>query len=239
MKRSNSLVRAMVGLAMAAVVVAAGTWSANARAQEVEERLNHTYIDFKYGSSTHKSLTLESNDTAYTMAYGFGVWAGSDRSMGMSWNREATTTTFELATATLAETWEDMVFRYRYGSFYSGIIMSNLLMTGSTGSTDLFDARGSGYGVNVGLLIPVSKTALMHVDVKSVNIASAMEQTEQAFTVTARTDVDIGTTIDITKRLIDFIFGYRQRTYTIAAGSTSGLETHTMTYVGFALGFEF
>jgi hypothetical protein len=228
------LLVALIGLAAwvgaSDVAVAQGT--------EQDRVMDTAYVTTRYGMSTHKSLLLESNDTAGTIRYGLGVWAGLDRSAGVEWTSETTAVSFALVEGTLAQTWEDLVFRYRYGSLYAGVIFGNLLMTSELAGATIFDARGSGYGGNVGLLMPLSKGTTFYIDVRSVSIAAAMEQTEQTFAVSGRTDMDIGATIDLTKRFLDFVFGYRYRTYSIATGS-SYAELHTMTYLGLNFGSEF
>ena len=58
---------------------------------------------------------VESNDTSTTTSYGLGVWAGSQRNVGMMLKNESSSFAFALNESKLALAWQDTHVRYRFG----------------------------------------------------------------------------------------------------------------------------
>ena len=220
------------------------------------------FFDSKFGLVTYKSEIVASNETSTSVAYGFGVYAGRDRDIGFFLNNESTTVAFELNGASLTSTWRDLIIRYRLGPTYLGLVVNDstfVIARPDPESTDaeppsenFVDLSGSGYGVNLGLQIPMGKRGshayLDIISVSSLTVKEAIVKnssdtivngTREAATLASRTDMDLGGAIDLTKDMIDAIVGYKTRTYTMTVDGTSYTDTTSSTYLGLKFSWIF
>lgn len=189
------------------------------------------YFDLTAGFSTAKSQLILNNDTSTSATYTIGGNAGLEHEYGFYVKNDTNATGFELNQSTTAMAWQDTGVRYRMGFFYLGLVFSLLEMQANREGADLLDAGGSGMGGNVGFIIPLGRPSVLYLDVVSVTMAKSRNTLTQEVTFGARQDVDIGACINITRRLLDFLVGFRQRTLAVTA-DTSGTETLYTTYIG-------
>ena len=147
-------------------------------------------------------------------------------------------TNFALNNSSMKISWQDSGIMYRLSYFYIGIITSTVDALINVTGTDLVDAGGAGMGGGIGFLIPVSKRAIFFLDIASVTISKTRNSLTQETSIGARQDIDLGATIDLTKKAFDYMIGYKQRTVTITT-DTAYKDEITSTYFGFRWGTFF
>ena len=192
------------------------------------------------GLSTYKSKMVDSNDTSTLLEYSFGAYAGEDRQFGMLVRRDSSTTNFVLNSSRIAASWQDVITRYRWGPLYLGVVLGSAeIDANNAGDAEFLKARGSGYGENLGLMVPVGRSAMFTMDVLMVANSTAVDLNQKTVTIGQRMDIDLGASFDITKQFVDLLVGYKYRTYPLSVDGTSYAEIFTSTYVGFLFSFYF
>ncbi len=190
-------------------------------------------LSFKvdYGPSTYKSELVDSNDTSYTMRYSVGIFAGETKSVVFAIKSDSNTTAFALNDSENITAWQETHILYRWTYFYVGAVISTLTMTSNKEGADLFELAGNGYGGALGTTIEFGRGGMFYLDVASVSISNVSEINQQDVSFGARTDIDIGCSFSITRRLLDLSFGYRTRTLPVTLGE-SAAESLSTTYLG-------
>jgi hypothetical protein len=210
-----------------------------AEVTDIDKQTRTAYLIADYGLATYKSKLVDSNDTGTTMSYGIGAHVGELQLVGISARRETSTFSFLLNDSSIKSFWQDIRISYRWGYAYLGAIIGSAEMLASKESEDLFDLTGNGFGGTVGFIVPVTSKALVKLDISSVTISQVVEKDKKQVTLGPRLDIDLGASVDLSKRMWDFIFGYRQRTNSISVDGTSYAELRTATYLGFQAGVDF
>jgi hypothetical protein len=197
------------------------------------------YLYADYGLATYKSELLKANDTNGVVQYGLGFNAGENDRVGMQLRSDTTTVTFAIPSSSLQTAWQDYIISARLSYFNLGFMLSSLKMTANDAGTDLFDLRGNGYGFYLNGVIPFDRRSFAYLTIMSTSISDIVEKDEKPVTVGPRLDVDLGSSFAVTRKVLDFVVGYRRRTYSVTAESASGNELMTATYFGFRLGTNF
>ena len=195
--------------------------------------------EVNYGPTTYKSELVESNDTSFSMAYSIQVMAGEDKNLGIGIRNDSNTTAFELNLSETISTWQDTVIQYSLHWVYLGVVISNLKMSATKAEIALFELTGQGYGGNMGFKFNFGRSGEFKLDIVSAAISEVTEINQAAVTFGSRLDIDIGAAIDITRRALDFTFGYKQRTRPITLDGTSYSDTISTTYFGLRLATQF
>ncbi len=189
------------------------------------------YFDFDFGFTTYKSKMILNNDRSTHASYTLGGNGGSDREYGFFVKTDINTTSFELNQSKVASSWRDSVFRYRMGYVYAGVLFSQAEMQVNKEGTETMDAQGNGFGGNVGFQAEFGSTAVFYVDIVSASISSTKDTLSTTNSIGSRLDVDIGAQFDITKKSLDCIMGYRQRTVSVTTDASYSEELYT-NYIG-------
>lgn len=250
-----------------ALALAALLSSAAGHAADIDSQTPTFFVNATGGYSVYKSKMVQSNDTSTTVAYGFGVYAGSDRNIGFLLNREASTFAFELNSASIGVEWQDIHVRYRYGPVYMGALITTStwavqappdadadgLLDADTEAVEYLNMTSSGYGANVGARIPAGKRGEAYVDI-TYAAAGAIRETAsdpdvaeaagaavpgtRVLGIGPRMDLDLGGSIGMTKWLKG-LCGFKYRTYQLSVDSVTFAELHTTTYMGLGAGWDF
>jgi len=217
------------------------------------------------GYSIYKSEMVQSNDTSTSVNYGFGVYGGSDKSVGMLLQREQGTYTFALNGSSIITSHQDVHLRYRYSSFYAGLVINSSQIevsappdTNGDGFLDqniaaqeYMKVSNTGMGINLGANISVTRTAAVYIDVSSVTTSLVQQSyieneetaaegfTEAEITIGPRMDIDLGGSIAITKNWLSMTFGFKQRTMTLTVDNSPFNEQINTTYLGLRAGWSF
>ena len=215
--------------------------------------------------STHKSEMANSNDTGSIVTVELGVWAGQHKNLGVALRQEQAAIAFELNDATKAYSHQDVIFRYRFTfmPLYFGAGISNSTWQASRANDDdpdttltgtevepFLDMTTKGYVGNFGMFIPIGKSSSIYLDALSVSPnaiqASTVEKSDGTFTVaddslamSSRTDINMGATLKITKKTLDFLVGYKMTTYSMTVKDEAYAEQDTVTYIGIRSGWTF
>lgn len=219
------------------------------------------------GYSVYKSKLVQSNDTSTTVAYGLGVYAGSEQNVGFLLNREASTFAFELNSASIAVEWQDLHIRYRLGPIYLGAIITSSswlikappdadedgILDPGADAVAFLDATSTGYGANFGSRFPIAKRGEAYIDVTysmaglARETASDPDEAEAAdapvpgtreIGIGPRMVFDIGGAIGFS-RSFKGLCGFKYRTYSLSVDGEAYAELHTTTYLGLGAGFDF
>ncbi|SME93785.1 hypothetical protein [Pseudobacteriovorax antillogorgiicola] len=219
-----------------AIILVAST--ASGRARDFKHITPTLAILTSFSLSTYKSELVASNDTGTGFSYGIGGYAGEDGTLGFFLKIDSASTSFALNSSSNAVTWQDTLIRYRWSYFYLGPIFSMMDYKVNQEGTELLDLKSSGIGGNLGMMVPLGNTGAIFLDLSSVTMSSTVNKLATEANIGSRTDFDLGASIDVTRSLVDFTFGYRQQQYTVSTDSTY-TETYLATYLGLNFSFNF
>jgi hypothetical protein len=191
------------------------------------------YIQTQYAFTTAKSKLVVSNDLGSTLGYGLGSFAGNNANLGFKIWFSTDTISFGLNSSALTIGWQDNVVLYRMGPFFIGPIFSKAEITANKEGTDIIDAVGSGIGAETGVKFAVGKSSALHFIVSAVNINAMKDTSNKSVSIGQRLDIDLGARVDVTRDLVDFVFGYKTRSMSISYDSASYSEAMYFTYAGF------
>lgn len=192
------------------------------------------FFDLNFGFTTYHSELAAMNDRNTHVGYTFGGTAGAEYEYSFFVRTDTNTTSFLLNDYSITTQWRDSVFRYRLWFFYLGLALSQVEVTAAASGTPVVDGFGQGFGGNFGMHLPVGRSGVLYVDVLSASMSTTKDTLSETTAFGARTDVDIGGAMELTKQALDFIIGYRQRTFGLQTDSTY-IETLYTTYVGLRL----
>lgn len=220
----------LAGFCIAAVLIfTAGTTPCSAKTKDL---FPDFYFDTTYGFTTSKSKLVASNDLGSTFSYGLGSYAGKEAVLGFHLGFSTDTIAYELNTSSITLGWQETAIHYRMGPFYIGPIFGQVDVKSSKEGSDIIDAKGSGIGGTTGLIMSVGRKSAIYLKVSSLSISAMKDTSDQTVSVNSRFDIDIGTSIKISRDLFSLIFGYKQRTMAISYGSSYNEAMYT-TYFGF------
>jgi hypothetical protein len=211
----------------------------NDTGSDFSDRTNTAFLFFDYGLATYKSKLMDSNDTLGTVTYGFGLNAGVNRNFGVEYRVESGTVAFETSQSSLATSWYSTIFKYRIWAFELGPVLGGVKMKGSRENAEILDIAGSGYGGYFGILVPIGSQNLAYLNTMSVATSTPLDTQARTITMGSRLDLELGTKIKVTRKAVDFVVGYRRRTYSITEGGSPFSELQTATFVGFNFGKTF
>lgn len=223
------------------------------------------FINVGGGHTVYKSEMVQSNDTSTTTNYGFGVYGGSKREVGMMVQREQGTYAFALNGSTITSMTQDVHLRYRYGPVYLGAVLNtsqlevsappdldnNDFLDQDTDAEEYMKVLNTGAGGNMGANIPVAKSAFVYFDISSVTTSLVRQSyiesaettangfTEKEISIGPRLDIDLGGSIALTKNWLDMKVGFKQRSFAVTVDSDTFKEQTTSTYVGLQAGWSF
>lgn len=228
---------------------------------DLDKQTPTLWLSIDGGYSIYKSELVASNDTSTTIGYGFGVYGGQNRNLGLFVHREMSTFDFKLVQSGITMSWQDTVLRYRFGLFYAGLVLSqtdwlvNVPPFDDSGviagdEQEFFEIQGSGYGANFGFDLPLSKDSQFYIDTiyssaptvqlkaRGADVPSDVAAPE-AVLLGSRMTIDIGASLGLTRSLLDGMAGFKYRTYNISVDGTSYAEQHHTTYVGLRCNWTF
>jgi hypothetical protein len=197
------------------------------------------WLAVDYGLTTYKSKLVESNDTGSMLNYSIGANVGAQKTFGLVIRTDSSAIAFALNESAIASTWRDTVIRWRWGYAYLGGVLGQTTFKAETADEVALEGTGTGYGGNFGIFLPVGKGNAMQLDVTSVTIGEFSDAEQRSVTFGPRTDINISGQIELARRMVHSIVGYRYRTHALKAGDVSAAELHTATWFGLSLGAEF
>ena len=206
---------------------------------DIESQIRTVYLSADFGASTYKSNLVLGNDTGNSIRYTLGAYVGAHKDVSIKIVRETAPITFVINSSSINSQWDDTIISYRLGYVSLGAVLESTRMETTKDSTPQFTATGTGYGVAFGFVAPLTRFTLLHLDATQAAISQLQEKDQKDVTFGPRLNIDAGATVDITKRALDFMFGYRYMKHTISYEGTSNAELKTTTYLGFCTGLDF
>lgn len=196
-------------------------------------------LEATYGlSSTYKSKMVVNNDTGSSISYSLGGSAGDERQFSFFIKTYSNSTDFELNDSSIKTMWRDSIIRYRFYFLYFGAAFSQVEIEANREGTDILDAAGSGICGNVGMQFSMGRAGHFYLDFLSGSMSKVRNALDDEVKIESRSEIDVGMGFDVTKKLIDFIVGYRQNSLTIKI-TDSYKETLMTTYLGFRFAGHF
>lgn len=215
------------------------------------------------GYSVYKSEMVQSNDTAFTVGYGFEFFAGRERDWGMGLNREAAQLAFALNSAKIAINADIFKITYSLGPVWFGPLFNytlwdvaappdldaNEFIDQNTASEPYLTASSQGVGFHGGVDFYLGKKTLVSLKLAQTSTLSTLQQTPvetsqagitgtspttaRLLTIGPRTDMDLGAMILLSRDVLHLLFGFKATTYQIGLENATFAETHNTTYLGF------
>ena len=213
--------------------------SGTALADEFSDLADAAYMFADYGLGTYKSLLVESNDTMGVVTYGIGAYAGVNKDLGIEYRVESQAVKFALNESSITSAWTSTIIKYRLWAFELGPVIGKATLKAEREGTEILEVVSSGYGGYFGILFPVGKNSLIYLNGMSVSNTETIDKKEREITLGSRTDIEVGSRISITRKVLDMTLGYRRRSNSVTEGGTAYNELQTATFIGMHAGFDF
>jgi hypothetical protein len=209
---------------------------------EDDVRAPTVFLELGGGLTTYKSKLVTSNDTSISTGYSLGLNGGADKNIGALLRNESNTTNFEYGvngtTSQIQSNFQDFLLRYRLGFFYLGPVFSQTAFKVKRYGVAYLDTLGSGIGFNGGLMFIVARNSEIFLDYTSTSTSTVKDVVQSSTSkvgIGSRSEIYLGSKIPITRSVLNFFFGYKQRTYSISVSGQNSSELQTTTWVGLAL----
>ena len=205
----------------------------------ISSQLPSVFVSSDAGYTTYQSGVVDSNDASFTVRYTLGVMGGTDKRFSMTLEGSPSLVKFRLNKTTVRYNWQDILFRARWKYFYGGLLLSinrykseideEAAAEENVDVAKAYDVNAlrSGYGINIGLVIPYGKPGFFYLDAFYHTTAESLNLYENGeVTIGPRTQVDFGTRLHAIANTLDVIWGYRVMTISFNIEET-GAEKET------------
>jgi hypothetical protein len=194
------------------------------------------------GATFYKSELVQNNEMVMTYSYSAGVYGGELRKAGIVLDMENGSYNFGFNKSKIDSSTLDASVRYLWSPFFAGVILSNTELavsappdTNADGYLDLgtspkkyMNVSSRGVGAIVGANIEVNKIASVYTDVSLIETVDVNESyiesgddgmlaAKKSVKVGRRSKLHIGGLVQITKKNLDFNFGYQYQQVPITA----------------------
>ncbi|MDQ3230969.1 MAG: hypothetical protein M3Q07_04040 [Pseudobdellovibrionaceae bacterium] len=197
------------------------------------------YIKGIAGMTTFDSEAAGSKETRTTTETEFGGWMGESRVVGLKINHAYHDVPFELNQSHSRSGMTDVRLQARVWFLQPsiGVSLTEWDVTGAEGPTVGIFATGINAGL--GLVMNLHQGLVFHADLMRVQSLRTFDKLDQGAELGDREDVDTHFAFDLTERILDFVVGYRMRSYTLTREEITFKETSQGAYVGLRLGYYF
>ncbi len=208
-----------------------------------------TYLQYDITSNTYESDTAQSKDTGESRALTFETSAGKLRLLSFGLRSERHDLKFSLNENSMGTHWRDLWVSYRLGWFYPSITGTLADIQIQRVDGDYVDIFKASFGAGLAVKIPVMNSILAFVDIRhyespgktKTTASEVSSETNRKLNATlgSRTEGDIGASMDIIREFLDFVVGYRVKSYTLSVESEALSESQSGIYAGVRLGAYF
>lgn len=189
--------------------------------------------------TTYQSGAVNSNASATTTTFTAGAYAGESRRLGVFLTANDQRIPFELNNSEATNAWRDLYFQARFGWFYPSVILSQSEMTIDRGNETILDCYGNGAGGGLGFFMPVNTFIVVYGEGQSVVTQHVRDHADRKVEVGARNEGEAGASIDVIHGFVDFILGYKYRSYSVKLEDVAYNEVQTAPFAGMRLGVYF
>lgn len=214
-----------------------------------------TYLQYDIGSNTYESDTAASKESSQSDTFTLGTAAGYERLIGVSLRSSRNSVDFDLNGSSMNTRWQDLMLSYRLGWFTPAIGAGLSEIQIETANNEYVDIYRASLGAGLGLHIPLWQKMVISGDFRffekpptprfddlSLTSADAIPEgtpVKLDAQLQSRSDLDIGMSVDISREFLDFVIGYRIKSYELLVENEKKSEYQTGLYVGFKLGAYF
>lgn len=240
-------------------VLAVGCFSSAALAQRsgspMLRQVMTSYMQYDISSSTYESDAAASKDTAESSTFTFGTHAGFERLVGIQLRSNRSDVKFALNGSKMVSHWRDLALGYRLGWFEPALYAGLSEIQIERANAEYVDIYRASLGAGLSFSVPLWEKLLVYSDVRffekpelprfaaiELNSQDAVpEGTPRKLVATlgSRSEADIGASVDIVREYIDFVVGYRVKSYTLVIEEEEQSEYQAGLYAGFKLGAYF
>lgn len=206
---------------------------------ELDRQTMTTYLQADVGMVTYESDTVNSKETSQNSSWTFGTFAGEARKLGITLRSSDADVPFTLNNSKMHTSFRDLRLHSRLGWFTASIAAALNEITITNTEANVVDLYGSSLGAGLSFNIPLWDRAVVTFDHVFFDKAKILERNGRNIELGQRQDSEISASFDVTTRILDFLVGYRHRSYDLAIDDVKNRETQMGAFVGFRLGMYF
>lgn len=206
---------------------------------DLDRQTMTAYLQADVGMVTYESDTVNSKETSQNSSWTFGTFAGEARKLGITLHSSDADVPFTLNDSKMHTSFRDLRLHSRLGWFSASIAAALNEISISNPETDVVDLYGSSLGAGLSLNIPLWDRAVITFDHVFFNKAKILERNGRNVELGQRQDSEVSASFDVTARILDFLVGYRRRSYDLAIDHVKNKEVQMGAFVGFRLGMYF
>ena len=212
-------------------------------------------IQVDIGTNTYESDAAESKESASGTTVSFSTAAGDNRLIGVNLRSAQNSVNFALNGSSMQTKWQDLMLSYRFGWIYPSIGATLSEVQIEKANAEYVDIYRASLGGGLAVRVPMWNKFVIYGDYRFFEKPSAPRFADLTIgtgdavpegtprkldaTLGPRSEIDIGTNIDIAREFIDFVVGYRVKTYELTVEGENKNELQSGLYVGLKLGAYF
>lgn len=206
---------------------------------DLDRQTMTAYFQADVGMTTYESETVNSKETSQNSTWTFGTFAGESRKLGITLHSSEAEVPFTLNESQMRTSFKDLRLHSRLGWFTASIAAALNEISIFNTEADIVDLYGSSVGAGLAFNIPLWDRAVVSFDHVFFNKAKIFERNGRNIALGQRQNSEISASFDVTSRVLDFLVGYRHRSYELAVDQTKNKEVQMGAFVGFRLGVYF
>ncbi len=205
----------------------------------LDRQTQTAFVQGDVSYTTFESQAAASKETSESTTWTVGTYAGEARKLGISFRGTYNDIPFALNKSQMTSNWHDVRIQARFGWLYPSVQAGLTQIEVSGEEAEEIDLLATQVGVGLGLHIPLWHKVVFFSDASIMTTSSAWDKNGREVSLSPRQDVDVGASIDIIEKYLDFLVGYRSRTYNIKVEDRELKESHLGAYTGVRLGIYF
>jgi len=197
------------------------------------------YVKGTAGMTTFDSEAAGSKETRTTTETEVGGWMGESRIVGLKVGHSYYDVPFELNQSHSRSAMTDVRLQGRIWFLQPSLGVSTTEWDVSSAAGPVVGIFATGINAGLGLIMNLHQGLVFHADLMRVQNLRTYDKLNQGAELGDREDLDTHFAFDLTERVLDFVVGYRMRSYSLTIEDMEYKESNQGAYVGLRLGYYF
>ena len=213
-----------------------------------------SYVQYDLSTNTYESDTAQNKETAESSSVTFATSAGSQKLIHIALRSSRSHVKFALNGNTMYNHFRDILIGYRLGWFSPALTATLTEIQVTKTNQEYIDIYRASLGAGISMMIPLMDRMVAYGDVRFYQepeiprfnniLASADAVPDRSprqleASMGGRSEMDIGASIDVAREVLDFVVGYRVKSYNLLVEGEEQNEYQGGIYAGFKIGAYF
>jgi len=210
---------------------------------DLEKQAMTVFVEADMAQTTYDSKTAESKESQQTPTYKLGGWVGENRNVGLIASTTESSVPFVLNNSSMRTAMKDIKMRARFGWISPTVAATLTEVKVVKAESTVVDLYGTGYGAGAEVQFPLHDRVVVAAEGMAFTTPSSFARNAEPIapetSLGDRVEADVSASVDLTRRTLDLVVGYKVRNYSIIIDDETKKEKAQGAYVGLRLGLYF